>query len=210
MPEVGFDVGATACFRDEHHGQVVWAWPVTVERANKCGDEHIAVSQLAGTTGMAPEGYPEDLPRVLEQSAKRQWNLVPCVWRSTHCLHIVQLGQWWGARLMWTETGDFLCWYVGFRRPVSVSEQLRSITTRDLHLDVVVLPDGSWSWKDEDHLEIATEVGIISPAERRSVEDARDEVADAIEGRAFPFDGSYLDWKPSFAPPQLVPGWRVL
>jgi hypothetical protein len=204
------DVGTTACLRDEHHGQVVWAWPVTVERAIDRGEEHLVVSQLAGATGMVPEGYPDDLPRVLDQAATRQWNLVPHVWTFTHCLHVVQLGQWWGARLMWTETGDFLCWYVDFRTPVSVSKRLRCITTRDLQLDIVVTPDGSWSWKDEDHLEIAYDMGVVTRTERQSVEEARDEVIAAIEAKIFPFDGSYVDWKPSSGPPPLVQSWRTL
>lgn len=207
---MALDVGETACFRDEHQGQVVWAWPVTVERAIDRGDEHLALSQLAGATGMVPEGYPEDLARVLEQSARRQWTLVPYVWRATNCLHVVQLEQWWGARIMWTEAGDFLCWYVDFRLPVSIAEAQRCVTTRDLHLDVVVMPDGSWSWKDEDHLEAATESGAISAAERRSVEDAREKVTSAIDAGAFPFDGSYLDWRPSRAAPELVPDWHEL
>ena len=44
-----------------------------------------------------------------------------------------------------------------------------SFDGRDHALDVVVEPDGSWRWKDEDHLELAVAVGAFTPEEAAEI-----------------------------------------
>jgi hypothetical protein len=39
------------------------------------------------------------------------------------------------------------------------------LDTEDHALDVVVEPNGSWWWKDEDELTVAVEVGFFTPAQ---------------------------------------------
>ena len=87
--------GGVRCLRDVHDGRVAYAWPVAVEGE---GENHVVVSQRAGSVGMVPDGYPHDLRRVVEQAATGRWELVERAWAATDCLHVVQFDQWWGAR----------------------------------------------------------------------------------------------------------------
>lgn len=197
--------GAVRCVRDIHNDQVVFAWPVEMQGR---GDGYVLAAQLAGSVGMVPEGYPDDLHHILEQVSTGEWSIVEREWLWTNCLHVLQPDQWWGTQLMWSaDTGEFLCWYVDFRLPLVASGD--SLNTRDLQLDIVVSPDGSWRWKDEDHYQLAIDLGYISSEERHAVESSRDEAVAAIKAGRFPFDGSLLDWQPPASLPMLPPTWAV-
>lgn len=92
---------------------------------------------------------------------------------------------------MWSaDSGEFLCWYVDFRRPVV--RRGRFLDTRDLALDVVVDPGGEWRWKDEDQYRYGVASGFIDGDEHAAVEAAREVVLEAIAARRFPFDDSLL------------------
>ena len=199
--------GSVSCLRDIHHDQVVSAWPVTVVGGDT---DHVLAAQLAGSIGMAPAGYPADLRRVREQATHQTWSVVECEWLSTNCLHVIQPDQWWGTRLMWAATGEFLCWYVDFRVPVTLSTDGLSADTRDLQLDIVVTENGTWSWKDEDHFRYAIDAGIISREERDAVSASREAVVAEIEARRFPFDQSLLDMPKLAELPALPETWATL
>ena len=110
---------------------------------------------------------------------------------------------------MWAAgTRDFLCWYVDFRVPFVRNGPF--LDTRDLQLDVVVTPDGSWRMKDEDDYATAINAGYISAAERTEVERAKDAVISFVEAKRFPFDGSYCDWVFSDLMPELPPRWQTV
>ena len=79
----------------------------------------------------------------------------------------------------------------------------RGFTTRDHFLDILVAPDLSWEWKDEDELEQAVEVGRMMRNEANAVRREGERLVKDIEARRFPFDGSLRDWKPD--PWWLVP-----
>jgi hypothetical protein len=81
----------------------------------------------------------------------------------------------------------------------------------DEDLDIVVSPDRSWQWKDEEeflerlalpeHYWVADEAAVRAEGER---------VIKEIEAGVFPFDGTWCDWQPppAWAPPSGLPaGW---
>ena len=175
-----------------HSGVVAYAWPVEPVASSS---EAVVVGLATGTRGLVPVGYPEDKELLDEQAHRGEFRHVERVWDTTNCLHVFQTGQWWGTRLMWdAPSGDFLCWYVDFLRPVVSHGTF--VDSRDLSLDIVVFPDGSMLWKDEDRYAEKVDAGLISEDERLQVEVARAHAVDAIEARRFPFDGAYLDWTP--------------
>ncbi len=82
----------------------------------------------------------------------------------------------------------------------------------DLMLDVLVDPDRSWSWKDEDDFEMLITRNLL---EARAVASVRDEAAmviGRIERGDPPFDGAWLGWRPegTWPLPQLPEGWDRL
>lgn len=198
--------GATVCLRNVNAGQVVFAWPLSVMEDR---EDALLAGQFPGAVGMVPEGYPNDLNRLIEQGLARQWTLVPRPWQTTFALHVLMPERWWSTRLMWSAADDsFLCWYVDFCLPLV--RQGANVDTRDLQLDIVVGPDRRWSWKDEDHFKLATDAGLISADQVAAVETARSEVTALIDGRSFPFDDSLLARKPTGELPVLPVDWAAL
>jgi predicted RNA-binding protein associated with RNAse of E/G family len=72
----------------------------------------------------------------------------------------------------------------------------------DQFLDIVVAPDLSWRWKDEDELAEAVDVGRVTPAEASAIRSEGERVVADIEARSWPFDGSMKDWRPD-------PAWGI-
>ncbi|MDG4769695.1 DUF402 domain-containing protein [Solwaraspora sp. WMMD792] len=116
---------------------------------------------------------------------------------------------WWFR----DDAGNFLNWYVNLEEPGVrwADGDLAGVDVVDQDLDVVVRPDRSWVWKDEEEF-----------AERLAFPEhywVRDEAAVRAEGRRvikiaeagdFPFDGTWCDFRPdpAWAPPaELPPGW---
>jgi len=67
----------------------------------------------------------------------------------------------------WDEEWAFLAWYVNLQAPLVVRGD--RFDTTDHALDVVVEPDGSWFWKDENELAEAVALGILTEAEAAGV-----------------------------------------
>ncbi len=120
--------------------------------------------------------------------------------------------------LFFEPDGRFRSWYVNLERPGVRWDDgaldgggLCGIDTVDYDLDIVVRPDRSWQWKDEDefaeHL-AHPEFYWCDDEESVRAEGAR--VVKLIEAGEFPFDGTRTDFvpEPSWAVPDRVPpGW---
>jgi hypothetical protein len=79
----------------------------------------------------------------------------------------------------------------------------------DLELDLIVNPDLTCEWKDVDDYEKAIEHGIMAPQWIQGIEEAQPEIFERLEKRQYPFDGSWLDWRPDpgWLPPTLPANW---
>ena len=115
---------------------------------------------------------------------------------------------WW----FWDDAAQFECWYVNLEERAARWDDgaVAGVDVVDQDLDVVVAPDRSWRWKDEDEF-----------AERLAFPEhywVRDEAAVWAEGRRvikiaeageFPFDGTWTDFAPdpSWPVPELPAGW---
>jgi hypothetical protein len=103
------------------------------------------------------------------------------------------------------EDGRFRRWYVNVERPLRRSRI--GFDYLDLELDVLVEQDGSWRLEDEDELEEAVRLGVISADEAT---DVRAEARRVIDRWPFP-----TGWE-SFVPdagwelPQLPPDWDTV
>jgi hypothetical protein len=111
--------------------------------------------------------------------------------------------------------GGFDSWYVNLERPAVRwrTGSAAGVDTVDFDLDIVVAPDGSWRWKDEDEFtDHLRHPGVywVDPAEEPAVRAAGEEVVKLIEAGEFPFDGTRCDFRPDPAwpvPRTLPPGW---
>ena len=100
---------------------------------------------------------------------------------------------------------SFEDWYVNLQAPY-VRSRL-GFDTRDHQLDIVVAPEGTWRWKDEDHLALGTRLGVFTPEEAAEIRaEGEHVIAD------WPFPTGWEDWRPdpAWPIPQLPVGWNVV
>ena len=119
---------------------------------------------------------------------------------------------WW----FWNAQRSFVGWYVNLEEPSVVWDDtdggtdLAGVDTTDHDLDIWVRPDRAWAWKDEDEfLERQAFVEHYWVREPELVRSEGERVIKQIEAGAFPFDGSWQDFRPPpwSYPSELPDGW---
>jgi hypothetical protein len=131
--------------------------------------------------------------------------LVRTVWRGPDILMLVPPGQphsvWW----FWHSRGTFDGWYVNLEEPAVWWDDgtAAGVDTVDQDLDILVYPDRVWEWKDED--ELAERLGFPEHywvSDEAAVRTEGERMVRLIEAGAYPFDGTWCDFRPD-------PAWRV-
>ena len=202
---MSYRAGETVVIRDVHDGAIFCAWPLHVLEDGAIG---LITVQVPGAIGKVVKGHPSDRSLFLSEIASGRPTLVDKAWSSVSRVGVITPATWWCTWLMWDAlSGDFLRYYVDFLRPVARRGHL--LDTLDLGLDVVVAPDGSWSWKDLDDVALLQERGWLRQDDLAHLERAKVEVVGAVEGRCFPFDGSLIARRPdpSLSPATLPVDW---
>jgi hypothetical protein len=136
-------------------------------------------------------------PRVIphEEFGTVRTRFVVEEWRHTHRLIVSRPGQAHAVFLKWkAPSWEFVEWYVNLQAPLRRTEV--GFVTEDHYLDIRVRPDRSWSWKDEDELDLAVSLGRISPDAAREIRREGERAIVDIEAGRFPFDDSLLSWRP--------------
>src|SRR5207253_10191329 len=113
--------------------------------------------------------------------------LRPWTWRQHHVLALTRRGEAHSLWLLWTEQWDFRCWYVQLQDPFV--ERNGALETTDHALDVLVHPDGTWEWKDEDDFAEARALGAFDDAQATAI---RAEGERVIAARPWPT--GWEDW----------------
>lgn len=114
-------------------------------------------------------------------------------------------GADYSIRFFWYD-GVFTAWYANLEVPFEPwrHDGVGGGDTVDWDLDIWIDPDRTWRWKDEEEF---TE--RLAQPEHYWVEDearvraAGEEVVKLVEAGAFPFDGTWLDFRPD-------PAWARL
>jgi hypothetical protein len=156
------------------------------------------------TTG---DGSP---PRRLADQLAAEWRMTDRVWRGEGIL------QWFppdhSAFSVWWffDSGRFDSWYVNLEAPaVRWSD---GVDTSDHALDLVVGPDRSWTFKDED--EFAERIGhpwYWTPEEASGIRAEAERVANLVDEGRFPFDGTWCGFStpPEWTVPTLPDTWNT-
>jgi hypothetical protein len=116
---------------------------------------------------------------------------------------------WW----FHNDAGEFTGWYVNLERPAirwSDVGGAAGVDVTDEDLDIVVAPDLSWQWKDEEEfLERLAIPEHYWVADEAAVREEGLRVVKEIEAGVFPFDGTWTDFVPpaGWELPGLEPGW---
>ncbi len=195
--------GDTVLLRSVYRGRVRFAMP---HRLVELTPERVALYVGPGTRGKRFAGSP--LHQV-EDLSTYDWSLGDHVWTRNRALRLTPFGAAHSVDLLWdADTDDLRCWYVNLQEPLRPTPL--GFDTRDRALDIVVSPDRSWAWKDEDHLEAATALGRFSAEEAASIREEAERVIRLIEAWAPPFCEGWEDWRPdpTWPLPELPPGWE--
>jgi hypothetical protein len=123
-----------------------------------------------------------------------EWDLVSAAWDRWNTLLVHGPGEWRSTWLQWTPGWEFLGWYVNLQEPLRRTRW--GFDVRDLQLDVLVAPDRTWRWKDEDDFERSIACGLINEAHAAATrESARGAIAE-IENAGGPFAEGVERWRP--------------
>ena len=159
--------------------------------------DHLALHFVPGTVMhrlVPPDGV--TLPRVLSprEIAEGEFRVIEQRWTGGHLLHLTPTGAPWSVHVRWTEGWEFRGWYVNLQEPLRRGDRVVDLV--DLFLDVVVTPDLSWQWKDEDELAEAVRVGRITAEDAMRIRTAGERAIADITARRWPFVPEIAAWRP--------------
>jgi hypothetical protein len=101
-------------------------------------------------------------------------------------------------------------WYINLQE--SIRSTRLGYDSMDQLLDVVIDPDLTWRWKDEDELAEAVELGVMTEAQATAVRSEGERAIERLEARESPFCDGWETWRPdpAWTPPALPDGWDRL
>ncbi|UYG16770.1 DUF402 domain-containing protein [Brachybacterium huguangmaarense] len=167
---------------DDDRGIVVWIAPGTEVLLPVL--ESGAALRRAGDEGMFTA------PRVQSKQ----------LWTGNGILMIGLPDKPYSVWLFYKDDGSLGCYYVNLETPFERTDE--GVRTRDLVLDLVVLPRRDWHYKDEDELEGAERVGYFSAEEAEDIRRAGRCAVRDIESWAYPFEAGFEHFFPD-------PSWKI-
>jgi hypothetical protein len=209
---VSWAPGETVLVQEVWRDRVWAARPMTVVR--DAGD-FVVLWFPRGTRWKRPIMPPSrriDGPRAVRLASCLElgdWVFEDAEW-DVSTLWLMRAGEWHAQWVSWLEDGSYWGWYVNLQEPFR--RTANGFETMDLVLDVLIDPDRSWRWKDEDELAVFVDRGLFDEElEARLREEGLRVVRRAERGQS-PFDEPWPDWRPdpSWAAPKLPDDWERL
>jgi hypothetical protein len=142
-----------AVWRDVHRGRV---WRAQACRIVEESPELIVLWMPSGTPTLLP--MDDDGKRI--RIPTERWTLEPVESWTRDAVTLTRPGRPHSIYVFWRE-GAFEHWYVNFEEPLRRTPV--GYDTFDHKLDLIVMPDGTYRWKDEDELEQAAARGLLDP-----------------------------------------------
>lgn len=201
--------GATVVRREVFRDRLWTAYPTRVMEHSQARLALVhwpGVEVLVPTTWIAYLRGAGDAARAegIANLARGAWELGRWTWQSTTWVHMLLPDTWFSINAVMDDgLGAFRTWYVNFERPFRLHGH--TVQTFDLLLDLVVRPDLSYHWKDEGEYDQARRLGVVTDAEARHVERAREQAVAMVEAAAWPFNESWAAWRrePTWPVPTL-------
>lgn len=203
-PQRVWSYGDPLVYRETVQGRVWTARPVTVVRDSP---ELVALCLHHTTRWQRCTPVEPGVELVRCKANLAPWRLQEALFEFGDTLILAAPGRAHATLLMWNPAHQFMGWYVNLQEPLRRTDL--GFDFLDQELDLVVQPNGEIRWKDVDHLALAESLGLFSPAQCQQIRAEAQHVAEQVRARAAPFDGSWLDWRPSahWPVPALPDGW---
>ena len=184
--------------REIVHGRPWLVVPVVVVQ----DDDDLLVTYI-------PEGAPFGFPsgEWPTNDGRHPWHGRPG-WQGHGTLMLQRPGEshavwhfWHGAER--TFTG----WYVNLQEPFR--RTTIGYDTQDLELDILVAPNGSWTFKDWDLVDQRVAEGRFSPSQAEAIRADGERIAADLTGGQFWWDRAWSAWEPdpTWPKPSLPIGW---
>ncbi|MGS2614713.1 DUF402 domain-containing protein [Micromonospora sp. LZ34] len=207
-----FEPGRLIVHRNVRRGRLGWVRPARVVSDDDRGllvwiarDTPVASEVTAAGLGMRAMPFADWIAASYRLAVGR-WNGPPLLkFLPTGAAHSV----WW-----FRDAQDrFATWYVNLEEPGVRWDDgvLAGVDVVDQDLDVLVRPDRSWEWKDEEEfLERLAYPDDYWVADENAVRAEGKRVIALAEAGEFPFDGTWCDFTPPphWTTPEALPaGW---
>ena len=199
--------GDQIVYREVLRGRAWTGRPVTIIADTP---EVVALCLQQGTrwqrcTPLDPDG---DLVRC--KAGLEPWGLVETIYPFELTVLLIYAGDAHATHVMWNAGHEFIGWYVNLQEPLHRTSI--GFDFLDQELDMVVQPDGTWRWKDEQHLGQAEALGLFSAEHCAAIRAEGERVVQKIQARAAPFDGSWTDWQMpgDWTIPELPMDWATI
>ncbi|HEX7168318.1 MAG TPA: DUF402 domain-containing protein [Acidimicrobiales bacterium] len=129
-------------------------------------------------------------------------------WHGHGTLMLQRPGEAYAVWHFWTgPERTFSHWYVNLQQPFRRTS--RGVDTQDHELDIVVTPDGSWTFKDWDLVDQRVAEGRFTPGEASDIRTLGERVAAEIAAGTQWWDDAWVAWQPdpAWRDPALPDGW---
>ena len=139
------------------------------------------------------------------------WALEDATWTGPRMLHLMRSGEAHAIHLWWLAPDwRFGGWYVNLQEPMRRTSL--GVDYMDHMLDIVIDPDLSWRWKDEDEIDEAVSLGLVTQAWADEVRLEGERVIERLEARRSPFCDGWERWEPdlNWPIPELPDSWDRL
>jgi hypothetical protein len=197
-----FERGEAVALREVWQGRVFAATPARVVEDH--GDRRLFY--VSPGTWKAPRGDDGEWLRLPADA----WTLEDRAW-DARVLSFSFDGVAAATLLIWDERWEPRHWYLNLETPPVDSPV--GIDYTDHALDVLVSIDLSTvTWKDEDELEEAVQLGLFSAADAERFREDGERAVARLVNREPPFDHDWTDWRPdpTWTVPELPGGWDVV
>lgn len=202
MSEQGFATGGTVVLKEVWRG-LLWSARPAIVVADQ--PDLTAFWLPAGTQWKAPT-----TPPTRERAETRGERLAQCLMRGdwvledfewdTSTLWVSEPGAAHTIGVSWRPEGEFAGWYVNLQEPFRRTSS--GFQWMDHMLDVVVHPDRSWHWKDEDELQLMVDRGIFDQRLALAIRTEGERVISRLSREEAPFSDTWPAWRPD-------PGWST-
>ena len=200
-----FDPGSTILRRDIYRGKIVSVW--SGRAVHDTGGE-LAWAAFPGVEMLSRASYVEKLrtghkSHGLGELAAGEWTLASAPLQQTTILIFQLPDTYFSVMVFFRETGELGKWYVNFERPYR--RTAIGFDTCDLLVDLVIEPDGTYRWKDEDEYQQGRRLGIVDDTDHAEVDKAREQAMAMFEQRTGPFEEQWVSWRhdPNWTVPTL-------
>ena len=130
-------------------------------------------------------------------------------WSGHGVLQLQRPGEMHAIWVFWKGSRRELAgWYVNIQEPFRRSSI--GFDTQDLELDIVIRPDGSWRWKDDERMESWIERGRWTADEVAAIRAEGARVAAELDAGRRWWSDDWASWEPDpgWPEPEIHDGWE--